>query len=416
MKQLLLRGQVYLDAVIAVAFLLFWSVAEAGRHQLVPGTRSIEAPWWAALTLTAVAIALCRRFPVWAMGVTIATLVGQLLFPSAVFTDSSVAAYGGFLLIIAGVSASVPPRLRVLSIGFAVFVAAGVSGLLCRSWWSDSWPSQMRFYDDAGTVVGNRIAIVSGCVVLVAVAWFLGFLARVWQQKLQDDRILATTTRELQRAEVDLLVSSERDRIAQDVHDIMAHSLSVIIAQADGARFVAARRPEAVTGSLESIATSARTSLTEVRMLIESLVSDPVGHSNPALADIDELIERMRAAGLEATVERFGDAAPLTATQELAAYRIVQEGLTNALKHAGPAATARVVFDWRGTGLALTIASNGDGDGADAEPTTRGRGVYGMRERARLAGGWLTAGPDDEDSTGYLVTAYLPTELVAAGA
>jgi signal transduction histidine kinase len=411
MKQLLLRGQVYLDAVVAVAFLVFWSVAEAGRHPLVPGTRSIEAPWWAALTLTAVAIALCRRFPVWAMGVAVVTLVGQLLFPSAVFAYSSVAAYGGFLLIVAGVSASVTPRLRAVSIGFAAFVAAGVSGLLCRSWWSDSWPSQMRFYDDAGTVVGNRFVIVAGCVALVAVAWFLGFLARVWQQKLQGDRMLATTTLELERAEVDLLVSQERDRIAQDVHDIMAHSLSVIIAQADGARFVAPARPEAVSESLENIAASARTSLTEVRMLIQTLVADPIGHSTPTVNDVGELVERMRTAGLAVELEQFGDADPLTGAQELAVYRIVQESLTNALKHAGADPSARVSLDWRGQGLAIAVTSSGTPGEREAQ-TTKSRGLYGMHERARLAGGWLTAGVDDDVPGGYVVTAFIPTAAV----
>jgi signal transduction histidine kinase len=255
---------------------------------------------------------------------------------------------------------------------------------------------------------------------LVATAWFLGFGYRAWVLKRAGDVLLEKTEDELRAAEVDLIVSRERDRIAQDVHDIMAHSLSVIIAQADGARFVGPQRPEAITESLERIAGSARTSLTEVRMLIESLVADPDGHSTPAIDDLDSLIERMRDAGLDITVDRFGDPQPLTPTQQLAVYRIAQEALTNSLKHAGTAARARLTLDWRGPGLALSIASRSPNAQHPAAETRRdggpeatrvGRGLYGMRERARLAGGWLTAGSDEETSNGYIVTAFIPASV-----
>jgi signal transduction histidine kinase len=154
-------------------------------------------------------------------------------------------------------------------------------------------------------------------------------------------------------------------------------------------------------------------------MLIETLVAEPIGHSTPTLANIDELVERIGSAGLQARVDSFGDPAPLTTAQELAVYRIVQESLTNALKHAGNDATARVTLDWRGPGLAIAVASQGTNGAAptDAEanssPTPGGRGLYGMRERARLAGGWLTAGPDD-DPNAYIVTAFIPTTLATA--
>ena len=189
----------------------------------------------------------------------------------------------------------------------------------------------------------------------------------------------------------------------------MAHSLSVILAQADGARFLADERPEAVPASLATIAETARTSLTEVRVLIETLVSDPQGHSTPALADLEELVQRLRDAGLRVELERFGEVDGLTAAQELAAYRIVQEGLTNALKHGGRGAAARVVLDARAPGLALTVSSTGRAAVA-AQPG--GRGLHGMRERARLAGGWLEAGEDDAPG-GYLVTGYIPAGVPA---
>ena len=260
---------------------------------------------------------------------------------------------------------------------------------------------------------------MAGYFVIYAVAtWLLGFA-------LGSSRVMRTiavkfetTVDQLHVAEVDLIISRERDRIAQDVHDIMAHSLAVIIAQADGARFIGSQKPEAIGDSLERIAGSARSSLAEVRILIESLVDEPEGHSNPTLENLDELFDRMRGAGLATTIDRFGDAHELTPGQELAVYRIVQEALTNALKHAGRESSARITMDWRGPGLALTIASVGTqhefhDQGENNARTTRG--LYGMRERARLAGGWSTAGVDD-DGDGYLVTAFIPStgEIVNA--
>jgi signal transduction histidine kinase len=193
------------------------------------------------------------------------------------------------------------------------------------------------------------------------------------------------------------------------VHDIMAHSLSVILAQADGARLLAEDRPSAVAPSLATIADTARSSLTEVRMLIETLVGSPSGGEHPGLGDLDDLVRRLADSGLSLSVERFGGTGDLTPAQQLAVYRIVQEALTNALKHAGPGASARLALDAREDGVSLSVASRpADPSRTPPEPSAAGRGLVGMRERARLAGGWLDAGPDDDVPGGYLVTAYLP--------
>lgn len=386
----------YIEPVIAVVFFTFWAFAETGRHQLVAGSLRYALPWWAALLGVSLAIAICRIRPMIAMTVSIGVVAGQLIVPAAAFG----AGYGstdwpmvlGYLLVVIGVSACIRERSRALSFVFAIALA------VCTA-----------FLDRP---IGLDIVGVFGSSILAFVsAWLLGFFGRAWQQKLRSDALLAKTSDDLRSAEVDLLVSQERDRIAQDVHDIMAHSLSVIIAQADGARFVAPARPEAVAESLANIAASARTSLTEVRMLIQTLVADPVGHSTPTIRDIDELVERMRTAGLDVRLDQFGDAEPLTGAQELAVYRIVQESLTNALKHAGAEPSARVSLDWRGQGLAIAVSSRGTAGERPARTTTT-RGLYGMHERARLAGGWLTAGEDDDATSGYLVTAFIPTVVV----
>jgi signal transduction histidine kinase len=418
MDKLLLRNQRYLEPVVAVAFFTFWAFAEVGRHQIVPGALRNVLPWWAALLAVSVAIAIARIQPLVAMAVSTAVVLAQLIFPySAGFSSTDWPIYLGLIIVVTGVSASVGDRRRVLSFAFAVGLAVACAGLaIAYSPLDHYWPfAGDGSGADAATVVGNRILIFTIAIVLSVGAWLLGFFGRAWQQKLHSDRLLAQTTDELRNAEVDLLVSQERDRIAQDVHDIMAHSLSVIVAQADGARFLASSRPEAVTASLENIAASARTSLTEVRMLIETLVADPVGHSNPTIGQLDDLTSRMRTAGLDVLLQQFGEPTPLTSTQELAVYRIVQESLTNALKHAGTDPVARVALDWRGQGLAITATSSGT-PRTRTEPLSKARGLYGMRERARLAGGWLTAGPDDDTPNGYIVTAYIPTDAATGAA
>lgn len=328
----------------------------------------------------------------------------QLFVIASRFGSTSWPVYAGLLLTCLIVSATASGRIRRLSLpimgGYAVVAATlmSVPALSDGYGWA-SWTGQgIRVRN----VVTSFATVLAVGLILTAAAWFIGFGLRASRLQRTTNAKLDATVGELHSAEIDLIVSSERDRIAQDVHDIMAHSLSVIIAQADGARFIGPQRPEAISESLERIAASACTSLTEVRMLIESLVDDPDGHSNPTLANLNELFERMRGAGLTVTVDRFGNPSSpgptsLTWTQQLAVYRIMQEALTNALKHAGAQPTARVTLDWRGPGLSVTIASSGMPRTRTAASAPRGghgpgrgRGLYGMRERARLAGGWLT--------------------------
>lgn len=399
MKAFLLRSHQHVDLLIAAVFLVLWTLGEVGRHPLIPGSLSSSASWWAALTLVAAAIALCRSLPVVAMAMVVAMLVGQLLYPQAVFSQPGQAVYLGLLLVIAGVTSAVRPRLFVLSGVFAAFVGVAVWGLLSAYGWPDS----------------ERAPLFAWSILLCAAAWGTGALLRAALAKVRTDRELVRVAKALQVAEAEALVTSERERIAQDVHDIMAHSLSVILAQADGARLLAEERPAAVAPSLGTIADTARSSLTEVRMLIETLVGSPTGIEHPGLGDLDDLVRRLSDSGLSVSVERFGGDGDLTPAQQLAVYRIVQEALTNALNHAGPGAAARLALDMREDGLALSVASRpADPSRTPAEPNTAGRGLVGMRERARLAGGWLDAGPDDDIPGGYLVTAYLPAAGRAA--
>lgn len=396
MSLFLRRNRWLVEPAVGVAFFVLWAIEVVGRHQLAAGSLRLTVPFWAALLLLATAIACSRLQPVAAMVAGTAVLIGQLLFPTAVFDEPL--AYAGYAIVILVVAATTQGRMRAITFAFAVGAGISAAGLI-------SWSLGVGHVN-----AGTRAIFFIVCAGAAGISWLIGALLGTWRRKRTSELELARATSALRAAETEVVVASERERIAQDVHDIMAHSLSVILAQADGARLVAEERPAAVAPSLATIASTARSSLTEVRVLIETLVGSPDGPAHPGIADLEELVRRLSDAGLAITIERFGDDADLTVAQELAVYRIVQEGLTNALKHAGPGALVRLALDNRDDGIAISITSRPDNEVSElAAPNPNGRGVIGMRERARLAGGWLDAGADDDIRGGFLVTAYIPS-------
>ncbi|WP_424922887.1 sensor histidine kinase [Agromyces protaetiae] len=221
-------------------------------------------------------------------------------------------------------------------------------------------------------------------------------------------------------AEAELTVASERERLARDVHDIMAHSLAIVAAQADGARLSDDDLPERTSSTLTTIAETARSSLGELRLLLES-GGDRLETSTSRLEGVGALAERIRRAGHRVDLSVLGEPRPLSPTQDTMLYRIVQESLTNALKHAGSDASTRCSLDWRGPGVALLVetttpsgARESGGVPLPAPPITRGLGIRGMEERARLAGGWLTAGADPDEADRFVVQAFVPVSEPAA--
>jgi signal transduction histidine kinase len=395
-----------LEPLIAVVFFLLWMIAESGRMGNTP---------WPLFPLIVAALAasigVARRVPWLAIAIPGTVILLQLFEPAARFSADSWPVYFSILITCVIVSIGAAGHARWLVLPITVSYALMVAVLLAVPALSDGYG--WAVWVGTPSISANKVVIVLAgyFVIFVVATWSLGFVLGSSRVMRAIALKFETTVEELHSAEIDLIVSRERDRIAQDVHDIMAHSLAVIIAQADGARFIGLQKPEAIGDSLERIAGSARSSLAEVRILIESLVDEPEGHSNPTLENLDELFDRMCGAGLAITIDRFGDAHELTPGQELAVYRIVQESLTNALKHAGRQPSARITMDWRGPGLAVTISSVGTQHEShdQGEKNARiARGLYGMRERARLAGGWSTAGIDD-DGDGYLVTAFIPS-------
>jgi signal transduction histidine kinase len=197
------------------------------------------------------------------------------------------------------------------------------------------------------------------------------------------------------------------------MHDVVAHSLAVIVRQADGGRFAAAKDPGAATAALAAVATTGRQALTDMRAVLGVLRpatgTDGDGTApQPTLDDVPALVDRVRAAGTPVSLTTTGAARPVDRAASLAGYRVVQEALTNVVRHAAAGASARVRLDWRADGLEIAVTD--DGGGPPEVPAAVGRGLIGMRERVVSVGGRLSAGPRGD---GFAVVAHLPTEVPA---
>ena len=245
----------------------------------------------------------------------------------------------------------------------------------------------------------NWVEILSDLVVTFGVPFLLGRITFNRRRRIVREREVATRE----------AVAAERAAIARELHDVVAHHMSVMVVQAGAARALSGSDPAATADALRQIEASGRTGLAEMRRLLEVLKAEEDGNGRgpqPGLARLGELLDAMRASGLpvEAVVE--GTPRPLPPGVDLSAYRIVQEALTNALRHAG-GASARVVVRYEPDAVELEIGDDGPGPPEESE-ASGGHGLIGMRERVQLFGGELVAGP--RPSGGFLVRARLPSE------
>ncbi|MFK0116768.1 sensor histidine kinase [Streptomyces sp. NPDC090994] len=227
-----------------------------------------------------------------------------------------------------------------------------------------------------------------------------------------EDRARRLETERDQQAR--LAAAAERARIAREMHDIIGHHLSVITGLADGGRYAAAKSPDRAAQALDAIGTTSREALGELRHLLDVLREDDTAARaaeltpQPTLTDLDRLITGVRKAGLPVRTTVHGSPA-LAPGRQLALYRVIQESLTNTLKHAGPDATSHIDLSY-GEGGAVTLTVTDTGRAAPPGPPADGRGLPGMRERTALYGGTLEAGPRPAPDHGWRVRLYLPEE------
>ncbi|MCP3424116.1 sensor histidine kinase [Nocardioides pinisoli] len=302
--------------------------------------------------------------------------IGQLAFPIAVY---SVARWA--------------PRWQ----GVVALLVAYCAAVVAAARWTLGLGAEEL---TAGVLVPYVVTIGA----IVTAAWALGFAAQTRERYVASLVARAEQAERMAEREVELAARDERSRIAREMHDVVAHGLSVIVVQADGARYAAAKDPDVAVDTLETIASTGRDALTEMRRLLGLLREGDTGVApQPGLADVRHLVDEARAAGTRVEADLPVDAPDVPDGVGLAAYRIVQEALTNVRKHAGPGATVTLrlrVDD------AVVVEVRDDGHGASAPSDGRGLGLTGMRERAEVHGGTLDAGP--APGGGFALSARLP--------
>ncbi|MBD7996862.1 sensor histidine kinase [Arthrobacter sp. Sa2CUA1] len=322
-----------------------------------------------------------------------------------------------FVLVMVHALAAYAPRWASLG-GLALALVGGVLVIFQYL----ALPALQTYAQNPPTgMIGFWLIALVAVEAVVLVCWTFGDLARTRRLAMESLRDRARRLEVERQQERDLAAADERTHIAREMHDIVAHSLSVIITQADGARYASAQDPEIATATLGTIAETGRGSLREMRRLLGVLRGDDGASTRPlpSLADIGDLVEGVKRAGLDAQVLTTGTMRrALPAGAELTAYRVVQEALTNVLKHAGPQARATVDLNWTPGGLGITVTDDGRGAGADprhdggsprdgaARTPGAGQGIIGMKERVALYDGTLEAAP--ALGGGFQVAAFIP--------
>jgi signal transduction histidine kinase len=267
--------------------------------------------------------------------------------------------------------------------------AAGQGG------WSDSWLAVIL------EVVVVASVLIAGLYASTRRAYLAELRDRAQRLEREHDQTSA------------LAAAVERARIAREMHDSVAHHLTVIVALSDGALAAVTRAPDKASEAIRGVSSTAREALAETRRLLGVLRTDgglELREPLPGLSDLDALLTRVRAAGLPVRYERTGPPRDTPPGVQLVVFRLVQEALTNTLKHAGPGASAAVRL--RLAPGEVRVEVDDDGDGGDGVPRAPGGGLTGMAERVSAFGGELTCGP--RQPRGWRVTARLGQGPAAA--
>ena len=327
---------------------------------------------WALVLVASAPLAVRRRAPLPVLGVVSGATIAFALVGNGGAGDTALA------LATYTVAAHEPWR-RVATFGIPLAVVGALASQL------------------AAQKHHNWIEVVVGLTFAVGLPILVGRIVFNRRRRLVLDR--ETAAREA--------VTLERTRIARELHDVVAHAMSVMIVQAGAARTVVERDPKAAHDAIAQVEETGRAGLAEMRRLIGVLTDDGQAGSTapmPGLAQLDPLLDTVRSAGLPVEVVRSGTARELPAGADLAAYRVIQESLTNALKHAG-SASARVELEYAPDLLTIEVVD--DGRGPPAEPGV-GHGLIGMRERVGMFGGSLRTSA--RPGGGFVVHAEIPVE------
>jgi signal transduction histidine kinase len=352
-----------------------------------PGHPTGAMLWLEVLAVAALVLALLgrRRFPfvapaaTWLCSAALSFADGLLIVDRA---GLSVAGMGAALLL------GNLRRDRQARVGLVIVLSAAA----------------ILMYNDPGHVTGDLIFTP----VLFAIGWLVGYALRERTERTEAAEERATRAEREREAAARVAVAEERGRIARELHDVVAHAVSVMVLQVGAVRH---RMPETDTEdreTLKNVEQAGRTALAEMRRLLTAMRHDGDELEllpHPGLGNLDSLVDDVRAAGLPVRLQIRGEPFALPPGLDLSAYRILQEGLTNALKHAR-ASQAEVDVNYSATELRLEVRDNGPG-GPSAD-TGDGHGLVGIRERVRIFGGDMTAGASR--AGGFVLRARLPLD------
>jgi len=416
------RYQVVLDVVLAVAFAVLLApgsigvMAASAFGVFAFSTSSVSL---VLVLVMGVALAIRRLSPGLSLAVAWVGAIVQMGAGSGVepgdvaiaFVVYCTAAYGGRI---------------VRALGLASALVGGVVAALYLSYAAGRVPiGSVAFSTGEWTAFATLVLFLLLCAWSVLLAsWTAGRLVVASRASHDSRSAQEAAERDQARALHDVVVEQERNRIARDMHDVVAHSLAVVIAQADGARYARLVDPEASDQALRTISTTARQALGDVRILLAQLRHSADDSPQPELKELSDLIEQMRSTGLTVAFVESGEPGAFGTGQQLAVYRIVQEALTNVLRHGDVGHPVDVELAWEPDGVSIQVRSRMLPDPVRPARTTTGiialpvlppapavpappvgHGLAGMRERATLSGGRFSAGVREGVWT---VSAWIP--------
>jgi signal transduction histidine kinase len=370
-----------IDAVVAVvAIAVSWAILSADSIDWPAGSRDPDGLAYALVVVVNAPIAFRRR----ALGAALALALGAELVYAARQYPPFLAPAVPLIVYLAATRLD-DRRSRVVLI-----VAAAAS-------WIGTTLA-------AGATDPQSVLIVAG-------VWFLGHYVRTRRLLVAELEQRAVDLEREREERAGRAVAEERLRIARELHDVLAHTMSVVAVQAGTGRLVGTNHPGEAIKALTAVEETARSAMNEMRQILTVLRADgDTGASvtpTPGLDDLAALVAQVAEAGVAVDVRVEGKPRPVPTGVGLAAYRIAQEALTNVIKHAGPAHASVVV---RYTDHDVTVEVRDDGHATAATPSTGGHGLVGMRERAAVHGGELLAGPAPDG--GFRVSARLPLGAV----
>ncbi|MCK2237065.1 MULTISPECIES: sensor histidine kinase [unclassified Crossiella] len=338
-------------------------------------------PWWGYLVAASTALPLLfrRQAPMLTM---IAVSVAELVYIALDLPD--IWSIYGPLVGVYTVSRNSEPLIRRITLALALLAVVVHSGL-----------DQMDFQEFTFLTTCSVTAYLVGWAVRTNAAYTVALEERA--HRLEQE----------QQLEAERATSAERARIARDMHDILSHAVALIVVQAESGPLVVRADPARAEASFDAIATAGRDAMAQLRRLLGMVPRDPAElrrAPQPTMDDVPRMIETVRATGLHVEHSVSGAPAPLPPDTELAVYRLIQEALTNTVRHAR-AGRAEVRLSWSRAELAVLVLD--DGIGADSPaPGRGGRGLVGIRERVGACGGVVRIGP--REGGGFMVTAEIP--------